>query len=227
LAEAANQIRAKLRQFAGRRQTFLAIQDEVKDLRRNQAPEALRQAQSRHAHSGMSTEPWASFLLDYKGAVDSDLAGYVKWADGEIAKLKGTTPALSDPNTPYFRDDVDLSTLSQAVLEPEMARLEKLVSADKETQRRYAALSGSIATETAALQTLTNKLKDAQGARDRARELQTQREEAYGRAFDALVAEQAVLEDLYAPLVARLAESSGTAQEALILRHARRQHGAM
>lgn len=210
LAGAANQIRAKLRQFAGQRQTFLAMQDEVKDLRRNQAPEALRQAQSRHTHSGMSAEQWASFLLDYKGPVDNDLAGYVKWVDGEIAKLKGSTPAPSDPNTPYFRDDADLSTLSQAVLEAEMARLEKLVSADKETQRRYTALSGSIATETAALQTLTDKLKDAQGARDRARELQTQREEAYGRAFDALVAEQTVLEDLYAPLMARLAAASGT-----------------
>ncbi|MER9215853.1 AAA family ATPase [Mesorhizobium sp. M0663] len=208
LAGAANQIRAKLRQFAGQRQTFLAMQDEVKDLRRNQAPEALRQAQSRHTHSGMSVEQWASFLLDYKGPVDNDLTGYVKWVDGEIAKLKGSPPAPSDPNTPYFRDDADLSTLSQAVLEAEMARLEKLVSADKETQRRYTALSGSIATETAALQTLTDKLKDAQGARERARE--TQREQAYGRAFDALVAEQTVLEDLYSPLMARLAAASGT-----------------
>ncbi len=210
LAGATNQIRAKLRQFAGQRQTFLALQDEVKDLRRNQAPEALRQAQARHTHSGMSAEQWAAFLLDYKGPVDNNLADYVKWVDGEIAKLKGTAPAAGDPNTPYFRDDTDLSTLSQAALEAEMARLEKLVSADKETQRRYTALSGSIATETAALQTLTEKLNDAKGAKDRARELQTQREEAYGRAFDALVAEQSVLEDLYAPLMARLGAASGT-----------------
>ena len=171
LAGAANQVRAKLRQFAGQRQTFLALQDEVKDLRRNQAPEALRQAQARHAHSGMSPEQWAAFLLDYKGPVDTDLAGYVNWVDGKIAELKGTAPALGDPNTPYFPDDTDLSTLSQAVLEAEMARLEKLVSADKETQRQYTALSGSIATETAALQTLTEKLNDCQrrkGTRARA-----------------------------------------------------------
>jgi hypothetical protein len=210
LAGAANQVRAKLRRFAGQRQTFLGLQDEVKDLRRNQAPEALRQAQARHTQSGMSAEQWAAFLLDYKGPVDTDLAGYVKWVDGKIAELKGTATAPGDPNTPYFQDDTDLSTLSQAVLEAEMARLEKLVSADKETQRRYSALSGSIARETAALQTLTEKLKDAQGAKDRARELQTQREEAYGRAFDALVAEQAVLEELYSPLMARLAVTSGT-----------------
>jgi AAA domain, putative AbiEii toxin, Type IV TA system len=41
-------------------------------------------------------------------------------------------------------------------------------------------------------------------------ELQTQREAAYGRAFDALVAEQSVLQDLYAPLMARLDATSGT-----------------
>nr|WP_246526468.1 AAA family ATPase [Plastoroseomonas hellenica] len=210
LAGAANQVRTKLRRFAGQRQTFLAMQDEVKDLRRNQAPETLRQAQTRHPHSGMSDEQWAAFLLDYTGPVDDNLVGYVKWVDGEITKLKGTAPTTSDPNKPFFPDDTDLNTLSQAMLDAEMGRLEKLVSADKETQKRYTALSGNITTETAALQTLTDKLKDAQGAKDRARALQTEREEAYGRAFDALVAEQSVLEALYAPLMARLAASSGT-----------------
>jgi hypothetical protein len=210
LAGAANQVRAKLRRFTGQRQTFLAMQDEVKDLRRNQAPETLRQAQSRHSQSGMSDEQWAAFLLDYKGKVDDDLETYVKWADRKIAELKGIAPPAGDPDTPFFPDDTDLATLSQAVLDAEMCRLEKLVSADKETQKRYTALSGNIATETAALQTLSDKLKDAQGAKDRARDLQSEREGAYGRAFDALVAEQSVLEQLYAPLMARLAASSGT-----------------
>lgn len=210
LAGAANQVRAKLRQLTRQRQTFLALQDEVKDHRQNQAPETLRQAQARHNHSGMSTEQWAAFLLDYKGQVDSDLTGYVGWVDGEIAKLKGTAPTSGDPKTPYFADDADLSTLTQTMLEAEMARLEKLVSADKETQRRYSVLSNKIATEAAALQTLTTKLNDAKGAKDRIRELQTQREEAYARAFDALIAEQTVLEELYAPLMARLATASGT-----------------
>src|SRR3546814_9033565 len=47
-------------------------------------------------------------------------------------------------------------------------------------------------------------------AKDRARQLQADREAAYGRAFDALVAEQSVLEELYAPWMARLGASSGT-----------------
>ena len=210
VAAAANALRSKLRRFTNQRQTFLALQDEVKDLRRNQAPEALRQTQARHSNSGMSDEQWVAFLLDYKGKVDDNLDTYIKWVDGKIAKLKGTPPSPGDPNTPLFPDAADLSLLSQAVLETEMARLEKLVSVDKETQRQYSALSNRIATETAALQTLTMKLKDCKGAGDRVCELQKLREEAYGRAFDALVAEQSVLEELYRPLMARLAEGTDT-----------------
>ena len=212
VAAAAHTIKSKLRQFTNQRQTFFALQDEVKDLRRNQAPEALRQTQARHSNSSMSDEQWAAFLLDYKGKVDDNLAGYIKWVDGKIAELKGTPPP-DDPNAPLFPDDTDLSALSQAVLEAEMARLEKMVSADKKTQRQYSALSNRIATETAALQTLTTKLEDCKGAGHRARELQTQREEAYGRAFDALVAEQAVLKELYRPLMARLAAATGTLEK--------------
>ena len=152
-----------------------------------------------------STMLWPEFR-----GLGHNLSAYVKWVDGEIAKLKGTMPLPGDANTPYFPDNADLTTLTQAVLEAEMARLEKLVNADKDAQRRYAALSSNIATETAALQTLTEKLKDAKGAKDRARQLQADREAAYSRAFDALVAEQSVLEELYAPLMARLGASSGT-----------------
>src|SRR3546814_13244227 len=112
-------------------------------MRRNQAPEARRHAQSRHEHSGMTDEQWAAFLLDYTGPVDDNLIAYVKWVDGEIAKLKCTPPQPGDPNTPYFPDDTDLNTLTKAVLVADMARLEKLVNADKDAQRRYAAPSSN------------------------------------------------------------------------------------
>lgn len=213
VAAAANTVRSTVRRFTNQRQTFLALQDEVKDLRRNQAPETLRQTQARHSNSGMSDEQWTAFLLDYTGNVDDNLQDYVKWVDGKIIELKGTPPPSGDPKTPLFSDDTDLKTLSQWVLEAEMARLEKLVSADTETQLQYSALSKRVTTETAVLQTLSQKLEDCKGARERARTLQTEREQAYGRAFDALVAEQAVLEDLYQPLMARLAAAPGTLQK--------------
>lgn len=211
VSAAADAIKVTVRRFTNQRRTYIAMQDETKDLRRNQAPEMLRQSQARYPNSGLSEKQWAAFMLDYTGEVDDDLDGYIKWADGKIAELRGIPLAPDhDPKTPYFEDDADLTKLPQAVLEAEMARLEKLVSADKETQRRYTALSQRINTETAALQTLKQRLEDSKGARERARQLQAEREEAYGRAFDALVAEQAVLEALYRPLMTRLAAAPGT-----------------
>ena len=210
LAVAINALRAKLRQLSDQRQAYLNLQDEVTDQRRNQAPEMLRQARARHSDSGLSDEQWAAFLLDYKGPVDDNLADYIKWIDAKIGELKGSTPPSNDSDMPYFTEDADLGKLSEALLAAEMARLAKLVSADKETQNRYAALSKTIANETAALQKLTEKLDDARGAKDRIKVLQANREDAYGRAFEALVAEQSVLVDLYAPMKQRLSSASGT-----------------
>ncbi|MBS0382286.1 MAG: ATP-binding protein, partial [Proteobacteria bacterium] len=111
---------------------------------------------------------------------------------------------------PYVLQDSSLDGLALGLLEAERQRIEKLMSADVQTQRQYAAVTSKISAECAVLQTSTAKLTDAQGARGRAVELTRSREQAYQRAFDAILAEQAVLEDLYAPLKARLAASSGT-----------------
>ena len=210
IAKAANEITQHLRGFANQRRTFLTLQDEVQDFRQNGAPEALRQTQSCHPESGMSDNQWAAFLLDYTGNVDGDLGRYIEWVDGKIAGLQGTPPPVGDPHTPLIDAEADLSALPQAVLQAEMARLEKLVGADKDTQRKYSAVSKTIARETAELTTLTTRLDDYEGAMDRAHELNRDREDAYGRAFDALEAEEAVLEHLYRPLMIKLSGATGT-----------------
>ena len=67
VAAAANTIRSKLQKFTNQRQTFLALQDEVEDLRRNQAPETLRQTQERHSNGGLSDEQWAGVPARLQG----------------------------------------------------------------------------------------------------------------------------------------------------------------
>ena len=127
LTKAVDKVRTILRVFSNQKQAFLGLQDEVTDHRQNKAPETLRQMQARHPNSGMNTEQWEEFLLDYKGNVDDSLAGYIRWVNNEIAELKGTPTETIDENTPYIADDIDLETVSLAVLEAEMHRVEKLV----------------------------------------------------------------------------------------------------
>ncbi|BAM91969.1 conserved hypothetical protein [Bradyrhizobium oligotrophicum S58] len=210
LSEAAQKLRNKIQSFGNQRRTFVALQDEVRSMRATGAPEMLRQAQARHANSGLDAKQWEDFLLIYKGDVDKSLTAYIAWADGEVRKLNGVAPPPGDPNVALVPDIADLSTLPLAPIAAEMTRLEALFSADKVVRDQYAALTGRIAQENSALQTLETRLADAQGASARRKDLQTERDDTYGRVFEAIINEQSALAALYAPLMARLAASSGT-----------------
>ena len=161
-------------------------------------------------NSGLNAKQWDEFLLIYKGDVDKSLAAYIELADGEIRKLNGVPPPPGDPNVALIPDNADLSTLPLAPIAAEMTRLEALFSADKLVREQYKALTGRIAQENSALQTFETRLTDAQGAAARRKDLQTERADTYGRVFEAIINEQNVLAGLYAPLMARLAASSGT-----------------
>jgi hypothetical protein len=210
LSEAAQVLRNKIQAFGNQRRTFVALQDEVRSMRATGAPDMLRQAQARHSNSGMSAQQWDEFLLIYKGDVDKSLTAYIAWADAEVRRLNGVPPPPGDPNVALIADDADLAALPLAPIAAEMTRLEMLFGADKLVRDQYAALTGRIAQENTALQTLETRLTDAQGAGARRKDLQTERDETYGRIFEAIINEQNALAALYAPLMARLASSSGT-----------------
>jgi energy-coupling factor transporter ATP-binding protein EcfA2 len=210
LSEVAQTLRNKIQSFGNQRRTFVALQDEVLSMRATGAPEMLRQARARHGASGMSDQQWDEFLLIYKGDVDKSLTAYVAWADGEVRKLKGVPPPSGNPNVSLIPNDADLSALPLAPIAAEMTRLEALFSADKVVRDQYAALTGRIALENSALQTLETRLTDAQGAAVRRKDLQSERDDTYGRVFEAIINEQNALAGLYTPLMVRLAASSGT-----------------
>ena len=132
------------------------------------------------------------------------------WADKHIAELTGQPVELIDTNTPLIADDVDLGALNLATIVAEMQRLETLFSADKVIRDQYAALTKRIGQERAALNSLEVRLIDAKGAATRRKNLQAERDNAYGLAFEAIISEQDALAELYGPLMGRLAASSGT-----------------
>lgn len=210
LNEAAQHLASMIQAFSAQRRSFVAMQDEVRNTRGAKSPEMLREAQARHAASGLTAEQWDAFLLIYKGDVDNALTGYIALADTEIAKLNGVVPTDPLSNASFIADGADLTVLPLATLKAEMGRLEQLISADTVIRNQYAALSKRIGTENGALQALKVRLEDAKGANARRKALQAEREESYGHLFDAIVSEETSLIDLYAPLMARLNASSGT-----------------
>jgi energy-coupling factor transporter ATP-binding protein EcfA2 len=210
LSDAAQKLRNKIQSYGNQRRTFVALQDEVRSMRATGAPEMLRQAQARHPNSGMDAKQWDNFLLVYKGDVDKSLGAYIAWGDGEMTKLNGLPPPPGDPNVALIANNTDLASLPLGPIVAEMTRLEALFSADKLVRDQYTALTNRITQENSALQTLESRLGDAQGAATRRKDLQNERDDTYGRVIEAIINEQNALTGLYAPLMARLAASSGT-----------------
>lgn len=206
-------INSEIQSLSNQRRTFVSMQDEVASTRATKAPELLRQSKERNKQSGMSEEQWKAFLLDYKGDVDNNLAEYIQWVDGKISELTGAPVECTNPDIAIITEGVNLENLSLSTLQAEMTRLGKLLSADQLIRDQYVALTKRLAQENSALQQLQTRLEDAQGAANRRKQLQTEREQAYGRVFQAIINEQDALSELYAPLMTRLASSSGTLQK--------------
>ena len=206
---AADKVRGYVQFFSGREQSLLALKDEVVDVRQNQAPEALRRAKERYAASGLKDAAWSPFLLGYTGDVDTTLAENLAAARSTMASWKGTTPADGTAQA-AVPDDAVLEELPLAVLQGEITRLQKEISVDRTTADKFAAVSRRITEESAALERLKEKLAHCELAKGRVTELVQERQEGYKRVFGAILAEQAVLAELYAPLMARLEAAEGT-----------------
>jgi AAA domain, putative AbiEii toxin, Type IV TA system len=125
--------------------------------------------------------------------------------------LDGNAPTGPiDASGAFLAADADLTKTPLALLEAEIGRLEKLAAADKETANRIVAITKRLTEERTALERLRDRLKDCQGAKARASALVTEREQGYIRVFEAVLDEQRVLIELYAPLKTRLEKAGGT-----------------
>ena len=211
LREAAETVRGYVRYRATQQASLLALAGEIKNVRENQVPATLRALKERHQKAGLDAEQWSRFRLDYIGDVDGAVTAKSGETDANIQVWRGTTPSKPVDSSGAFLDrSVEPKKTPLAVLEAEIARLERIVAIDVETAKRLATVTKKIAEETAALERLKERLKDYKGARERAEDLVPKREESYMRVFDAILAEEQVLNELYAPLMQRLKASGGS-----------------
>ncbi|MBX3121581.1 MAG: AAA family ATPase [Nitrospira sp.] len=209
--EAAVKVGQNLRYFVSQQQALQVVGAEIKDFRTNEAPGNLRQMKSRNEASGLSEEDWKLFLQTYTGDVSSVIAKETKDAEKNANAWRGKTPTIAvTQDGAFVADDADLTEEDLATLEAEKGRLQKLVTADTETRKKLAALSRRIAEETNALEVLEKALKDAEGAKERAKALVKNREDGYKRIFDAIASEEKALKDLYAPIMKEIAQARGT-----------------
>ena len=204
LIAAAERARNNVRHFANQQVSLTSVRDEVADHRTNQAPEGLRSLKERYRSARIDDAQWDEFLLKYSGDVDKVLADRLAAAEKNMTAWKGVSLAAGPDDVPLVSESADLAKTALAPLEAEIERLEKLIATDKETANKLGAITKRIGEETQLLQSLTERLADCEGAKDRAIALTAERENGYRRVFDAILGEEAVLRTLYAPLMSKL-----------------------
>lgn len=213
LIAAAERARNNVRHFANQQVSLTSVRDEVADHRTNQAPEGLRSLKERYRSARIDDAQWDEFLLKYSGDVDKILADRLAAAEKNMSAWKGVSPAAGPDDVPLVSESADLAKTALAPLEAEIKQLEKLIATDKETANKLGAITKRIGEETQLLQSLTERLADCEGAKDRAIALTAERENGYSRVFDAILGEEAVLRTLYAPLMSKLGEVGGSVQK--------------
>lgn len=211
LTKASEKIGGYVRYYKTQEQQILLMQDEVKNVRGVVAPNDLRDIQARHTSSGIKESQWDAFFRDFNGNVEEILDSMLVSAKQNRDAWLGTPPTkIEDLAQAYIQDSEKLDQTTLARLEAEINRLQELVSVDKDTAKRFRDISQKITTETELLRACNEKLSDHEGAAERLVGLVGDRYEAYKNVFSALIAEETVLNELYAPIKARLESASGT-----------------
>jgi len=210
VSRAAEKVRGYVRTAKAQEQCLLLLQDEAADIRNNRSPRELQDLRRRYNALGFGDDTWARFLLIFTGDVNAAVLFQLNNVSSTLKRLQGDAPILhSTADLSYLMPNVKLEDQSLAILDAETTRLQKVVGADREIAARFSALSKRITEESAALEGLRTKLSDCEGARSRVERLAKEREEIYERVFESIIAEQKVLESLYAPLVTRFSDAKG------------------
>lgn len=211
LTEAADYVRNQIRLWSLESQVLQSLQNDVSDFRLNRAPMVLRAAKQEFAGAHLDDTEWEAFRQTYAGDVDATLLGRVAKAGRAIDGWRGKKqPRKAKDDESYLAADADPKKASLGVLEAEIERIQRLINIDTDTANRLKAVTAKIGNENAALARLKDTLADCEGAAERVKLLQADREQAYFRIFESIVGEEQVLYELYRPLMERLAEASGT-----------------
>ena len=209
VSAAAETVRSYVRHFSVQEQQLLTLQDEVADYRRNQSPERLRRLQTKFGSSGLKDTDWHPFGTDFVGKVEELLADRLQKARASGASWKGVPADPAVPPAP-LPSDCELARQPLAILEREILRLGQIINVDRATQDKFTQLTNRMTSEGDLAKGLKERLADANGAAQRREALIAERTTAYRNVFSSLIAEERVLNDLYAPIKARLEAAPGT-----------------
>jgi len=196
--------------LADRQRSLQAVDRRITDLKSLQAathaarsthfPTYLQRLRNSYQQVGLTPEQWSAFLPQFGGDVGAVLTSALSSAARAYSTIAGdpvaraTAPALDGVSAEA------LNTRTIAELTVEQKRLEELVGLDKQRAAKLTQLQTQLAKVRALLAKLDAEIEEGERSDDQIQQLLTVRSERYEAYFNALLAEEQQLRDLYAPL---------------------------
>lgn len=186
-----------------------ALQGQASTARTTTFPRYTNKLRTENTAAKFEAVEWDSFGVDFVGEVETLLTTSLARAREAASSIAGSTTSEIAPELDAVSKE-DLAKRTIAELTAEQLRLQKLIGLDtrrtqelKNANKRQSDLRGKITK-------LDEVIKAADGASERISELSEERTTHYAAYFDALLEEEELLKELYAPLRAVLS-SGGTA----------------
>jgi AAA domain, putative AbiEii toxin, Type IV TA system len=201
--------RTEIQSMHRRRQSLLALQDEVKSVRAQTIPALLHELREAHYEAGLNDAAWTSFELAFKGDPESVIVSAIGEADRAITRLKGppvvrVADDAAVPTESLLMDGVELKDQALSYLDAEISRLTRTVGIASENAKAYARLSEKITASEAGIAKLERQIAQGEAAAARIETLLSARADHYQDTFAAIVSEEEELSALYAPLKAQI-----------------------
>jgi hypothetical protein len=216
VSDSLGKVRGQLDAWTRHHQSLLTLRTDVAAMRQTGAPNFLQKWREKYSEAGLADDQWQEFLLDFTGDVDDILESSIRNANSNIAAWKGprkgeiTPPPEAPPQAESLIPvGVDLEHQTLTLLSAEVARLRGLIGIDAENARKYNQLSEKISKGEVALAKLGRDIEAAGRASERIASLQKTRYDAYRNVFQAIVAEEQELSELYGPLQKILQAEAG------------------
>lgn len=193
--------RQRALQAVDRRMTdFKALQAAILAARSTHFPAFLQRLQDSYQQTGLTQDQWRAFLPRFGGDVDAILASALSSAKTEHAVIAGVPvdPTTAPPLDSVAAEALDARTAAELTVE--QARLEKLVGLDKQRAAKLTQLQLHLSAARALAAKLDTEITEGRKSDERVQLLVATRSERYAAYFNALLAQEQQLRDLYAPL---------------------------
>jgi hypothetical protein len=167
-------------------------------------PARFAEMKRRFVDVELSGGEWQAFQQQFVSDPDKVVAQAKKSARVESDRL-----LIDEVTKPTDLRTTPIEKWPLTLLRAERDKVKKEVSGDAERLKKYDLLKRAIGANETAMKKLDAKIKNAEGADARRKDLLQARRDAYGAVFETFVAEQVGLEKLYAPLHAQLVDAEG------------------